>query len=81
MSGSFLKHTILLFLALRIGDFVNVAAGMWFVPKYVSPEDIGAVLPVTSFATFLSLFIVPAAYSFFAGKVEATTTIDASKMA
>ena len=55
MSGSFLKHTILLFLALRIGDFVNVAAGMWFVPKYVSPEDIGAVLPVTSFATFLSL--------------------------
>ena len=55
MSGSFLKHTILLFLALRIGDFVNVAAGMWFVPKYVSPEDIGAVLPVTPFATFLSL--------------------------
>ena len=51
----FARSAILLFLALRVGDFVNVAAGMWFVPRYVSPEDIGAVLPVTSFATFLSL--------------------------
>ena len=52
---SFARSAILLFLALRVGDFVGVAAGMWFVPRYVSPEDIGAVLPVTSFATFLSL--------------------------
>ncbi len=51
----FAKNALLLFVALRVGDFVNVAAGMWFVPRYVSPEDIGAVLPVTSFATFLSL--------------------------
>lgn len=55
MVDGFVKHAILLFLAMRIGDFVNVAAGMWFVPKYVQPEDIGAVLPITSFATFLSL--------------------------
>ncbi len=33
-----------------------------------------------TFATFMTLFIVPAAYSFFAGKVEVTTS-DASKMA
>lgn len=51
----FLKNALLLFFALRLGDFVNVAAGMWFVPKYVKPEDIGAILPVVSFATFLSL--------------------------
>ena len=51
----FLKHAILLFLAMRLGDMVNVAAGMWFVPKFVKPEDIGAVLPLASFATFLSL--------------------------
>ena len=54
MNG-FAKSALFLFLALRLGDVVNLAAGMWFVPKYVSPEDIGAVLPVTSFATFLSL--------------------------
>ena len=52
---SFLRHSLLMFLALRAGDAVSIAAGMWFVPRYVSPEDIGAVLPVTSFATFLSL--------------------------
>ncbi len=52
---NFAKSAILLFLALRAGDFVSIAAGMWFVPRYVSPEDIGAVLPVTSYATFLSL--------------------------
>ena len=51
----FAKSAILLFLSLRVGDVVALAAGMWFVPRYVSPEDIGAVLPVTSFATFLSL--------------------------
>ena len=51
----FARNAILLFLALRVGDFVNVAAGMWFVPRYVSTADIGAVLPVSSFATFLSL--------------------------
>ena len=51
----FAKNALLLFIALRVGDFVNVAAGMWFVPRYVSPEDIGAVLPISSFATFLSL--------------------------
>jgi len=33
-----------------------------------------------TFATFMTLFIVPAAYSFFAGKVEVITS-DASKMA
>ena len=51
----FLKNAMLLFFALRLGDLVNVAAGMWFVPKYVKPEDIGAVLPLASFATFMSL--------------------------
>ena len=53
--GGFARNVVLLFLALRVGDVVNLAAGMWFVPRYVAPEDIGAVLPLTSFATFLSL--------------------------
>jgi len=52
---AFARSALLLFLAMRAGDLVSVAGGLWFVPRYVSPEDIGAVLPVTSFATFLSL--------------------------
>lgn len=51
----FSKNALSLFLALRVGDIVSVAAGMWFVPRYVTTEEIGAVLPATSFATFLSL--------------------------
>ena len=54
MAG-FARSAALMFLAMRVGDVVNLAAGMWFVPRYVSPEEIGAVLPLTSFATFLSL--------------------------
>ena len=53
--GSFAKSAALMFIAMRMGDAVNLAAGMWFVPKYVSAEEIGAVLPLTSFATFVSL--------------------------
>ena len=52
---AFARSALLLFLALRAGDLVNVAAGLWFVPRYVLPEDIGAVLPVSSFATSLAL--------------------------
>lgn len=54
-SKAFAKSALLMFIALRMGDVVNLAAGMWFVPRYVSSEDIGAVLPVASFATFISL--------------------------
>ena len=53
--GGFARSATLLFLALRAGDLVAIAAGMWLVPRYVSPEEIGAVLPLSSFATFLSL--------------------------
>lgn len=52
---SFLAHTLWVFIALRLADAVNIASGLWFVPKYVSADDIGAVLPLSSFATFLSL--------------------------
>lgn len=51
----FFKDAALLFVALRLGDAVNLAAGMWFAPRYVSSGDIGALLPLTSFATFISL--------------------------
>lgn len=52
---AFARHAVLLFVALRIGDLLNLAAGLWLVPKYVSPAELGAVLPVTSFATTLAI--------------------------
>lgn len=59
MGGSerlnFFAHALWVFIALRLADAVNIASGVWFVPKYVSSEEIGAVLPLSSFATFFSL--------------------------
>ena len=50
-----LKNFLLLFLALRAADVLNLAGGLYLVPKFVTPDDLGAVLPLTSFATILSI--------------------------
>lgn len=52
---AFWRQSLLLFLSLRAGDLVTLAAALWFVPRFVSPEDLGAILPVTSFASFLAM--------------------------
>jgi O-antigen/teichoic acid export membrane protein len=51
----FVKHTIFLLLALRASDIVNLFAGMWFVPRYVSMQEIGSILPYATSSTFLTL--------------------------
>ena len=52
---AFWRQSLLLFVSLRAGDLVTLAAALWFVPRFVSPQDLGAVIPVTSFATFLAM--------------------------
>ena len=44
--GDFWWWSICLFVALRIGDVINAAVGLWLVPKYVGQEELGAVLPL-----------------------------------
>ena len=51
----FAHQALGLFIALRLGDAINIAAGLWLVPCYIATEDLGAVLPATSFATFLAI--------------------------
>lgn len=53
--GDFWWYALLIFLAQRIGDLINATVGLWLVPKYVPAEELGAVLPLTQFATFLAL--------------------------
>ncbi len=45
----------MLFCACRASDVLNAVVGLWLVPKYVGPAELGAVLPLTSFAGFLAL--------------------------
>lgn len=54
--GDLWWYSLLLFAAMRLGDLVNAVVGLWLVPRYVPQEELGAVLPLTQFA---SLFGIP----------------------
>jgi O-antigen/teichoic acid export membrane protein len=47
----------MLFLAFRLTDAVNFLIGVWVVPSYIGVSELGAVMPL---ATFASLLAVPA---------------------
>ena len=45
----------MLFCACRTADLLNAFVGLWLVPKYVTPSELGAVMPLTNFATFIAI--------------------------
>ena len=45
----------MIFMAARAADCLNVFVGLWLVPKYVPPSELGAVQPLANFASFLAL--------------------------
>ena len=51
--GDFWWYSILLFAAMRVGDVINAVVGLWLVPKYVSPDELGAVMPLLQFSAFV----------------------------
>ena len=53
--GDFWWYSLLLFCACRFADVLNAFVGLWLVPKYVPPSELGAVMPLTNFAAFLAL--------------------------
>lgn len=53
--GDFWWYSLMLFLACRAADVVNAFVGLWLVPKYVPPSELGAVLPLMNFANFLAI--------------------------
>ena len=56
--GDFWWYSLMIFMAARAADCLNVFVGLWLVPKYVPPSELGAVQPLAQFASFLT---VPAA--------------------
>lgn len=62
--GDFWWYSLLLFAALRCGDLINAFVGLWLVPKYVPPEELGAVLPLTQFASAFALPVTILVYVF-----------------
>ncbi len=47
--------SLILFITQRFGDVINIYVGLWLVPKYVSSNELGALLPLTQIAGLLGL--------------------------
>ena len=53
--GDLWWYSLMIFLASRAADALNVFVGLWLVPKYVGTEELGAVMPLTNFAAALAM--------------------------
>ena len=53
--GDLWWYTLLLFVAQRVGDVINMFVGLWLVPKYVPQSELGAVLPLSQFVSFIGI--------------------------
>lgn len=62
--GEFWYYSLLIFVAQRFADFINMFVGIWLVPKYIDFSELGAVLPLASFATVFALPIYVFALTF-----------------
>jgi len=56
--GDLWWYTLILFVALRLGDIVNAVIGIWLVPQYVPQSELGAVLPLMSVGGLLGFPLV-----------------------
>ena len=62
--GDFWWYSLMLFCAMRAADCLNVFVGLWLVPKYVAPSELGAVMPLTQLANFFAIPIAVFASTF-----------------
>ncbi|MGN0886321.1 MAG: hypothetical protein ACI4RT_04905 [Candidatus Spyradenecus sp.] len=49
------RSTLIVFLAMRLGDAVNAVTGLWAIPRALGAERLGAVLPLLQFGAVLTL--------------------------
>ena len=62
--GDFWWYAAVIFVASKVADLLNAFVGLWLVPKYVDPTELGAVTPLANFANFLVLPIAVFANTF-----------------
>ena len=78
--GDFWWYSLMLFCACRAADLLNAFVGLWLVPKYVGPAELGAVQPLTQFANFLALPITIFAMAFMKEMTTLATRGEYGKM-
>jgi O-antigen/teichoic acid export membrane protein len=62
--GDFWWYSLMLFCACRAADLLHAFVGLWIVPKYVDPVELGAVMPLANFANFLAIPLIAFANTF-----------------
>ena len=62
--GDFWWYSLMLFCACRLADLLNAFVGLWLVPKYVDPSELGAVTPLANFAGLLAMPVAVFAMTF-----------------
>lgn len=78
--GEFWWYSIILFMAMRSADLLNLFVGVWLVPKFISPDELGAVLPLASFAALLATPVSAFAMSFMKEITSLATAKEFGKM-
>ena len=78
--GDFWWYSIMLFCACRAADVLNAFVGLWLVPKYVDPSELGAVMPLVTFSNFLALPVSVFAMTFMKEMAALATHNDYGKM-
>ncbi len=48
-------YSVVMFCIQRIGDVINIYTGLWLVPKWISSNELGAVLPLGQIGGLLGL--------------------------
>ena len=53
--GELWWYTLVLFIFQQLGAVINAVIGLWLAPKYVTQQELGAVLPLSSVGGLLAL--------------------------
>jgi O-antigen/teichoic acid export membrane protein len=56
--GELWWYTLVVLVVSRFGDLINAIIGLWLVPKYVPPEELGALLPLASIGGMLGFPLI-----------------------
>ena len=62
--GDFWWYSLMLFCACRAADLLNAFVGLWLVPEYVDQSELGAIMPLANFASFLAIPVAAFANTF-----------------
>lgn len=56
--GDLWWYSAMIFISCRSGDVINAFIGLWLVPRYVGPQELGAVVPLQQLSSFFAIPLI-----------------------